>query len=72
MLTYPAATQQHQVVTDYPGMLPLLLAAFFKLSMTEGLMLSNMNRPSSPGYRHLQEKQRKISFYKIQIYFFNM
>lgn len=39
--------------------LPLLLAAFFKLSITEGLMFSNMNRPSSPGYRDLRTKQRK-------------
>lgn len=47
-------------------MLPLLLAAFFKLSITEGLMLSNMNRPSSPGYRHLGAKQRKKESEKIE------
>lgn len=43
--------------------LPLLLAVFFKLSITEGLMLSNMNRASSPGYKDLRTKKKKIYIY---------
>lgn len=44
--------------------LPLHLAAFFKLSITEGLMVSNIKRPSSPGYRDLrtttEEKKKEM------------
>lgn len=36
--------------------LPLDLAAFFKLSITEGLMFSSIKRPSSPGYKDLRKK----------------
>lgn len=39
--------------------LPLLLAAVFSLSITEGLMFSNMKRPSSPGYSDLWTKQKE-------------
>lgn len=44
---------------------PLLLAAFFKLSITEGLMLSNMKRPSSPGYKDLRTKQEEKNGEKV-------
>lgn len=51
---------QYRWGTDYQQLedLPLVLAAFFKLSITDGLMLSNMNRPSSPGYRDLEGQER--------------
>ena len=39
--------------------LPLLLAAFFRLSITEGLMLAKINRLSSPGNRALKIKNKK-------------
>lgn len=44
--------------------LPLLLAAVFSLSITEGLMFSNMKRPSSPGYSDLWTKQKE-RIYKL-------
>lgn len=46
--------------------LPLLLAAFFRLFITDGLMLSNTNRSSSPGYRDLKTKQKRWIYCKIQ------
>ena len=39
--------------------LPLLLAAFFRLSITKGLMLAKINRLSSPGNRALKIKNKK-------------
>ena len=43
-------------------LLPLLLAAFFKLSITDDFRLSNMNRCSSPGYRDLKVRKKKKVF----------
>lgn len=58
-IRYSAKTYNRQV--KY-ATLPLLLAAFFKLPITAGLMLSRMNRFSSPGYKDLRQNKRRKKF----------